>query len=75
MNEEAIKLTSYFGERRRVAGPVAAGTVFAADALLDQYGSHEVAASILLRGAEGLDRKSTRLNSSHRIRSRMPSSA
>lgn len=62
MNEEAIKLTSYFGERRRVAGPVLAGTVlagtvFAADALLDQYGRHEVATSILLRGAEGFGAK------------------
>lgn len=62
MNEEAIKLTSYFGERRRVAGaalagPVLASTVFAADALLDQYGRHEVATSILLRGAEGFGAK------------------
>jgi len=62
VNEEAIKLTSYFGERRRVAGaalagPVLASTVFAADALLDQYGRHEVATSILLRGAEGFGAK------------------
>ena len=48
MNEDAVKLTSYFGERRRVAGDG-----FAADALLDLYGRHEVATSILLRGAEG----------------------
>jgi PII-like signaling protein len=47
VNEEAVKLTSYFGERHRAAGR------FAADALLDLYGKHEVAASILLRGAEG----------------------
>jgi len=52
VNEEAIKLTSYFGERRRVAGDG-----FAADALLDQYGRHEVATSILLRGAEGFGAK------------------
>jgi PII-like signaling protein len=45
---DAVKLTSYFGERRRVAGDG-----FAADALLDLYGRHQVAASILLRGAEG----------------------
>jgi PII-like signaling protein len=57
VNEEAIKLTSYFGERRRVAGPVVAGTVFAADALLDLYGRNQVAASILLRGAEGFGAK------------------
>ena len=48
VNEDAVKLTSYFGERRRVAGDG-----FAADALLDLYGRHEVATSILLRGAEG----------------------
>jgi len=47
VNEEAVKLTSYFGERHRAAGR------FAADALLDLYGKHEVAASILLRGTEG----------------------
>jgi PII-like signaling protein len=49
---DAVKLTSYFGERQRTAGP--GGTRgFAADALLDLYGRHGVAASILLRGAEG----------------------
>ena len=48
MNEEAVKLTSYFGERHK-----AAGGRFAADALLDLYGRHEVATSVLLRGAEG----------------------
>jgi PII-like signaling protein len=47
VNQEAVKLTSYFGERHRAAGR------FAADALLDLYGKHEVAASILLRGTEG----------------------
>jgi PII-like signaling protein len=47
VNEEAVKLTSYFGERHRAAGR------FAADALLGLYGKHEVAASILLRGTEG----------------------
>jgi PII-like signaling protein len=52
VNEDAIKLTSYFGERRRVAGDG-----FAADALLDLYGKHEVATSILLRGAEGFGAK------------------
>jgi PII-like signaling protein len=52
VNEDAVKLTSYFGERRRVAGDG-----FAADALLDLYGRHEVAASILLRGVEGFGAK------------------
>ena len=44
---DAVKLTSYFGERQRAGGR------FAADALLDLYGRHQVATSILLRGAEG----------------------
>ena len=47
MNQDAIKLTSYFGERHRAAGR------FSADALLDLYGRNQVATSILLRGAEG----------------------
>ncbi|MGH3261563.1 MAG: DUF190 domain-containing protein [Trebonia sp.] len=48
MNSEAIKLTSYFGERHR--SPTGQ---FSADSLLDLYGRHEVAASVLLRAAEG----------------------
>jgi PII-like signaling protein len=47
VNEDCLKLTSYFGERQRVGGR------FAADALLDAYGRHELATSILLRGTEG----------------------
>jgi PII-like signaling protein len=47
LGEDAVKLTSYFGERQRAGGR------FAADALLDLYGRHQVAASILLRGVEG----------------------
>jgi PII-like signaling protein len=48
---DCIKLTSYFGERHRADGR------FVADALLDLYGSHEIAASILLRGTEGFGLK------------------
>lgn len=48
MNEDALKLTSYFGERQRTAD-----NGFAADALLDLYGRHAIATSILLRGVEG----------------------
>jgi PII-like signaling protein len=48
---ECIKLTSYFSERHRAGGR------FVADALLDLYGSHEIAASILLRGTEGFGLK------------------
>jgi PII-like signaling protein len=44
---EYLKLTSYFGERHRSGGQ------FVADALLELYGRHEIAASILLRGTEG----------------------
>lgn len=55
MNEDCLKLTSYFGERRRAGGR------FAADALLDLYGRHAVATSILLRGTEGFGAK-------HRLR-------
>jgi PII-like signaling protein len=47
VNADAVNLTSYFGERHRTGGR------FSADALLDLYGRHQVAASILLRGAEG----------------------
>jgi PII-like signaling protein len=47
--EDAVKLTSYFGERRRMPGSGG----FAADALLGLYGREQVAASILLRGVEG----------------------
>ena len=47
VNADCLKLTSYFGERSAPAGG------FAADALLDLYGRHEVATSILLRGTEG----------------------
>ena len=48
MNEDSLKLTSYFGERQRTAD-----NGFAADALLDLYGQHAIATSILLRGVEG----------------------
>ena len=48
---ESLKLTSYFGERQRC------GPGFVADALLELYGRHEIAASILLRGTEGFGLK------------------
>jgi PII-like signaling protein len=48
---DCLKLTSYFGERHRSGG------TFTADALLELYGRHEIAASILLRGAEGFGLK------------------
>jgi len=47
VNADALKLTSYFGERQRT------GDRFAADALLELYGRRQVATSVLLRGVEG----------------------
>ena len=55
MITDGLKLTSYFGERQR------AGGLFVADALAGLYGRNQVAASILLRGAEGFGLK-------HRLR-------
>ncbi len=51
MTADCLKLTSYFGERHRSGG------AFTADALLELYGRHEIAASILLRGTEGFGLK------------------
>ena len=47
MNEDCLKLTTYFGERDR------SDRRFLADALLDVYERHGFQASVLLRGAEG----------------------
>jgi PII-like signaling protein len=55
---DALKLTTYFGERQRTSGR------FTADALLDLYGQHEIATSILIRGVEGFGGK-------HRLRTDM----
>jgi PII-like signaling protein len=48
VNLDCLKLTSYFGERDRIAG----GGLLA-DALLDVYARHELRLSVLLRGGEG----------------------
>ena len=48
---DALKLTTYLGERQRTSGR------FTADALLDLYGQHEIATSILIRGVEGFGAK------------------
>ena len=45
--EDALKLTTYFGERQRAQGR------FLADAQLDLFGRRGLATSILMRGAEG----------------------
>ena len=55
MNNDCLKLTTYFGERHRTEEK------FVADALLDLYGRKEVEVSVMLRGAEGFGLK-------HRLR-------
>ena len=45
--DDCIKVTSYFGERTFVDGR------FFSDALLDLYGSHEIASSMLVRATAG----------------------
>jgi PII-like signaling protein len=47
VNQDCLKLTSYFAEHDK------AGRRFLADALLDCYGRHRLATSVLLRGTEG----------------------
>jgi len=51
VNEDCLKLTTYFGERDRLDGELAA------DALLDLYGRAGIETSVLLRGAEGFGLK------------------
>ena len=55
MNNDCLKLTTYFGERHRTEEQ------FVADVLLDLYGRKEVEVSVMLRGAEGFGLK-------HRLR-------
>jgi PII-like signaling protein len=47
MSQPSLKLTAYFGERQRAAGD---GKRFLADAMLDLFGSHQIATSVMLRG-------------------------
>jgi PII-like signaling protein len=56
MSEDALKLTTYFGERSRVRGRLLA------DVLLDIHARHAIRSSILLRGIQGFGAK-------HRLRS------
>jgi PII-like signaling protein len=51
VNDDCLKLTTYFGERQRVGG------AFLADAQLDLFGRREIATSVLLRGVEGFGLK------------------
>ena len=50
MNEDCLKLTTYFGERDRTPDGLLA------DELLDIYGGHRLQTSVLLRGVEGFGR-------------------
>lgn len=47
MNEDCLKLTTYFGERDRANGG------FLADAFTDIYACHELQTSLVMRGVEG----------------------
>jgi PII-like signaling protein len=51
VNEDCLKLTTYFGERDRADGG------FLADALANLYASHELQTSVVLRGVEGFGAK------------------
>ena len=51
MNDDCLKLTTYFGERHRTDDR------FVADALLDLYGRKQIQTSVMLRGAEGFGLK------------------
>jgi len=50
VNEDALKLTTYFGERDRTENGLLG------DELLDIYGAHRLHTSVLLRGSEGFGR-------------------
>jgi PII-like signaling protein len=51
LDQDALKLTTYFGERDRRDGELVA------DRLLDLYGEAKIETSVLLRGAEGFGLK------------------
>jgi PII-like signaling protein len=51
VNEEGVKLTTYFGERQRTRDG------FLADRLMDIYAHHELHTSLVMRGSEGFGAK------------------
>jgi PII-like signaling protein len=51
VNEDCLKLTTYFGERDRAEGG------FLADAFIDIYARHELRTSLVMRGVEGFGAK------------------
>ncbi|MGB6209229.1 DUF190 domain-containing protein [Mycobacterium sp.] len=50
MNQPCLKLTTYFGERQRVATDHVRRPGFLADAMLDLFDTRELATSVMLRG-------------------------
>src|SRR6201995_3405467 len=50
VNQPALKLTTYFGERQRVITDHVRRPGFVADAMLDLFDTREIAASVMLRG-------------------------
>jgi PII-like signaling protein len=54
VNEDCLKLTTYFGERDRAGGRLVA------DVLSDIYARHELQCSLIMRGAEGFGAKHLR---------------
>lgn len=53
MNDDALKLTTYFGEHQRV------GHELLSDLLMEIYHRHELEAAVLLRGTEGFGLRHT----------------
>jgi PII-like signaling protein len=51
VNEDCLKLTTYFGERDRL------GSRFLADAFVDIYARHRLQTSLVMRGVEGFGAK------------------
>jgi PII-like signaling protein len=51
VNDDCLKLTTYFGERDRAHGG------FLADAFVDVYARHELQSSLIMRGIEGFGAK------------------
>jgi PII-like signaling protein len=51
VNDDCLKLTTYFGERHRAGGR------FLADVQLDLFGANRLVTSLLMRGAEGFGQK------------------
>ncbi len=54
MSEQSLKLTVYFGERQRAVGEARR---FLADAMLDLFGSQDIATSVMMRGITGFGSK------------------